>query len=100
MSTLHIVSQSPDNHSALSRGLAFSSKGDSILLIEDGVYFALSAQVEKISCLNQLNVPIYALKEDILARGISNLLDDRVKTVTYDGFVELTETHSKSTSWF
>lgn len=100
MSTLHIVSKSPENHSALSRSLVFSSKGDSILLIEDGVYCALSAQSEKIYSLNILNLPIYALKEDILARGISNLIDDRVQTVTYDGFVELTETHSKSTSWF
>lgn len=101
MNTLHIVNKSPEQPSPMDRCLNFSSEGDSLLLTEDGVYFALPSKLHKIQPLfNTKQVTIYALEEDLIARGISKLTDDSIKTVNYDGFVELTATHSKSSSWY
>jgi len=101
MKTLHIVNKSPDQHSIIERCLKFSSKGDSLLLIEDGAYFALPSTISKIiSRLETLQIKVYALEEDLIARGLYQKTHDSIQTVTYDGFVELTATHNKSSSWY
>ena len=99
MKTLHIVNRSPEHPSTMARCLRFSSKNDSLLLIEDGVYFALASTLSKIKqSLDALNISLYALEEDLIARGIQ--ADKSIQTVSYDGFVKLTATHSKSSSWY
>ena len=101
MKTLHIVNRSPEHPSAMDRCLKFSSKDDSLLLIEDGVYFALPATLSKIQqSLDTVNITLYALEEDLVARGIHKKVDESIQVVNYDGFVELTATHNKSSSWF
>ncbi len=45
-------------------------------------------------------IPIYALKEDLLARGIFNQIDDSIQVISYDEFVELTSNHNNSSSWY
>ena len=101
MNTLHIVNRSPDHPSAMDRCLKFAAKNDSLLLIEDGVYFALPSILSKIMPTVDLSqITIYALEEDLLARGIFKQVSANIKNVTYDGFVELTATHNKSSSWY
>ena len=101
MKTLHIVNKSPEQPSAMSRCLKFSSKNDSLLLIEDGVYFALHSTINTLlSSLEAQQINIYALEEDLIARGISDKIHHSIKTVNYDEFVELTSSHNNSSSWY
>ncbi len=101
MKTLHIVNKSPEKPSIMERCLNFSSKGDSLLLIEDAAYFALPSTISKItSRLDALQIKIYALEEDLVARGINKKIHGSIQIVNYEGFVELTTTHNKSSSWY
>ncbi len=95
---LHLVNQSPFATSALSCCLAVIGDGDSLLLFEDGVYGALT-DCEDFKALTT-SISIYALLEDVKARGLAKNLSDSVRLVDYGGFVELTEKHQAVTSWF
>lgn len=93
MSTLHTVNKTAADD-ALAACLRVAASGDSLLLIEDGVYQASTitghpkAQVLK----------LFALKEDTDARGI--ILPTSVTPIDYAQFVELACQHSRSVSWF
>lgn len=92
---LHTLNQGSANTACLSSCLEAMQPGDSLLLIEDGVYWSLPA------CRSQLNQldpsRIYVLQPDAQARGIEV---DGLGCVDDAGFVELCVTHSKIVSWF
>ena len=94
MSTLHTVNKTGQALKLCLRSLLL---GDAILLIEDAVYalFEASDVLEEVI----LDIPVYVLEADILARGITNRDDLSITAVDYDGFVELTEAHDKVLSW-
>ena len=94
MSTLHTINKT-STHSALSSCLKVARNGDSILLIEDGVY--ASSQL----CQSPLEgVALYALHEDLLARGLdASTLSGTIKTVDYNVFVDLVCQHQRCVSW-
>lgn len=60
-----------------------AKKGDTILLIEDGVY-AVGTHVEKAI---KKQVAVYMLQADLKARGLKS----SIPQVDYSGFVELVE---------
>ena len=92
MSTLHIVNKTGQPFSLCLRSLG---EHDVILFIEDGVY-NLHASPEALADIGQT---IYALASDCRARGV--LIDgDRIRLASMDDFIELTEQHSKTLSWF
>ena len=96
---LHIVNKSSFNSKAFSSAINSASDGDSILLIEDGVYtvntLAESPLKQK---ANSKSLNLYCLSEDMQARGIT--LDNASVTVTnYSGFVDLVEQHKSSCTW-
>ncbi|UYM16019.1 sulfurtransferase complex subunit TusB [Endozoicomonas euniceicola] len=94
MSTLHTVNKTGQALELCLRSLLLD---DAILLIEDAVYalFEASDVLEEVI----LDIPVYVLEADILARGITNRNDLNITAVDYDGFVELTEAHDKVLSW-
>tara|TARA_R110001592_G_scaffold97140_2_gene278260 strand:+ start:669 stop:950 length:282 start_codon:yes stop_codon:yes gene_type:complete len=93
MSTLHTVNKTAAD-GALAACLRVATRGDSLLLIEDGVY-----QASAIAGHPQAQaLKLFALKEDTEARGIS--LPSTVISVDYAQFVELACQHSRSVSWF
>jgi tRNA 2-thiouridine synthesizing protein B len=96
MSTLHIVNTSPYSQQALQRCLSLASSGDSVLLIEDGVYTVHSAGGNAVKLTPDLDW--YALDTDLQARGITGILPD-VTIVDYQGFVDLVCRCQKSVSW-
>lgn len=105
MTTLHILNKSPSHPSPASQCKRFYSHNDSILLIEDAVYYTLTASYQDFIKSPEFNKhdshpSIYALKEDIDARGIAATTHKAVKVVNYDGFVELTASHDKTSSWY
>lgn len=96
MSCLHTISRSP-KHALLPACLKVINPGDSILFIEDGVYHCSDSEL--LSSISRDNV-VYALREDLVARGLRDKQDARVEVVGYHKFVELTIQHSKTVSWF
>ncbi|MFD2228630.1 sulfurtransferase complex subunit TusB [Alkalimarinus sediminis] len=105
MTTLHILNRSPKQPQPASQCARFYSNNDSVLLIEDAVYYATSATYQRLLNPFQLrkNQPtptVYALVEDLEARGLASLIHSDIKPISYDQFVDLTVTHDKTSSWY
>lgn len=97
--TLHIVSKAPDLNAALADCLRVAAAGDSILLIEDGVLAAVASSAWHAQ-LAAREGTIYALDDDVAARGLQSLLGASVTTVDYGAFVDLCCQHPSVQSWF
>jgi tRNA 2-thiouridine synthesizing protein B len=87
MATLHLVNKA----SALEHCLTAAAADDAILLLEDGVYAAVSVRAPK----RQL----YALKADVTARGLRERLSKHTRLVDDAGFVGLVEAHQPVVTW-
>ncbi|MBI3793452.1 MAG: sulfurtransferase complex subunit TusB [Nitrospinae bacterium] len=91
---LFTVNKSPFITGNLKSCLRYVAKCCPILLYEDGVYGAVAGStVEPMVKEAMKNVTIYALKEDVNARGLNNLIEG-IKLVDYDGFVDLVAEHN------
>jgi tRNA 2-thiouridine synthesizing protein B len=78
-----------------------ASKGDSILLIEDGVYAALANAEFANKITSRLdNFSFYVLGPDVDARGLGDtpLIGD-ISVVDYEGFVDLVADNDVTQSW-
>jgi len=95
MSALHTISGSPSS-GLLNSCLRLVCPGDGILFIQDGVYHGSPPRL--LDCVPQDNA-LFALREDLVARGLSDRTSDRITPVGYDGFVELTVNYDKVISW-
>jgi len=97
---LHTVNKSPLSCQSLAQCLKVMGPADSLLLMEDGVYGALSS-VESATGLNALGkaARLYVLKEDVDARGLEGRLLSDARLVDYAGFVDLVVSHSASMAW-
>jgi tRNA 2-thiouridine synthesizing protein B len=89
---LHIVNKT----SSLPSCLRLAQPGQTLLLIEDGVYAATRADLLG-DAARTLNV--HALQPDLAARGMAGKALAGVKTIDYTGFVELVATHPTNQSW-
>jgi tRNA 2-thiouridine synthesizing protein B len=97
---LHIVNKSPFQTSTLDTCLRMAQPGNTLLLIEDGVYAATvgsAAEARMRQACTTLKV--YALQPDMDARGVTAKLIDGVTLVDYGGFVDLTVQTKTSHSW-
>ncbi|MBS99657.1 MAG: sulfurtransferase complex subunit TusB [Oceanospirillaceae bacterium] len=90
---LHTLNQGPGNPALLEDCLAAMTATDTLLLIEDGIYWSLPAYADT---LTRVPGRVQALESDLTARGIKTALT----TVDDTGFVELTINHDKVVSWF
>lgn len=95
---LNTINKSPFANNSFETSSRFFQPGDPILFIEDGVY-AVQANNKFSNALRDIlkNNPVYALGPDLNARGISEITAG-VKSIGYDGFVELVEDHQVN-SW-
>lgn len=95
---LHTINKSPFSGDSFDTCIRFLQPGDPVLFIENGVYAVQQGNrfSEALACVMKNN-PVYALRPDLEARGISNLTEG-VATVDYDGFVDLVEEHQVN-SW-
>ena len=98
MATLHILSHSPFADSRLASCLRLLSADDGLLLTGDAVY-ALQPDTANLQALQLMpaSVALYALDEDLAARGIQP--PQRVQVMDYPGFVELCTRYAKVNSW-
>lgn len=92
---LHIVSVSPLASTGFADCLGMASPNDAIILIENGVYAAISPQI-----IAPAPCPIFVLEADLTARGLTQQKLKNIKLVDYSGWVELTATFPKSLSWY
>ncbi len=92
--TLHTLNQGPANRSGLESCQRALQAGDTLLLIEDGVYWSLPG----LPCGLELppQVQLCALEADLQARGIASL----AQPVDDAGFVDLCLCHERIVSWF
>ena len=102
MSTmLHLVNKSPFDRNALDSCLRLAKAGSSVLLLEDGVYAAMSkaAYAEAIGKRME-DLTFYVLGPDVSARGLDDTsLIDGINVVDYGGFVDLVVEHEVAQSW-
>jgi len=97
---LHTVNKSPFEKNTLTSCLKHCKDGSSLLLIEDGVFAALSGTTfsEKVTeAMKKMNV--YVLEPDLNARGVQDRLIDGIKKVDYAGYVDLAIEHDTVDAW-
>jgi tRNA 2-thiouridine synthesizing protein B len=95
---LHTVNQSPFTSDTLAQCLLYCGDDDAVLLLENGVYgamtsHALAAQLARKTC--------YVIASDLQARGL--LEQDRqahIELIDVHQFVELTTQYNLVQSWF
>ncbi|MHA2940466.1 sulfurtransferase complex subunit TusB [Vibrio sp. RC27] len=90
---LHIVKSQQAIHELLSS----IELGDTVLLIEDSVYLT-NPNHHLYSLLTSLS-DVTALRPDVHARGLANLISQSIAQVNYAEFVELTVRHHSSLTW-
>lgn len=102
MTTLHTVNKSPFTNTTLSSCLQVCGKGDNILLLEDGVFGAMSSApcAQELSQLIKNGVTVYALTSDVNARGLQEKVRRDIFITDYHGFVQLSTEHRCVQSWY
>ena len=98
---LHLVNKSPFDRNALDSCLRLAKAGGSVLLIEDGVYAAISKAVSAEAVSGRMqDLTFYVLGPDVAARGLDDTaLIDGIEVVDYGGFVDLVVEHDVAQSW-
>ncbi|MDN3555057.1 sulfurtransferase complex subunit TusB [Halomonas maura] len=94
---LHIVNRSPASSQVYAQAVTAMAPDDRLLLIEDGVQGALP---QLIRYYEDIPGRLYALREDLEARGLVGRCDASVQVVDVDGFVQLTEEADQTVSWY
>ena len=102
MSTLHTINKSPFTHSTLTSCTTVCSENDGILLLEDGVFGSIISApgADEIQTLIKSGVKVYALINDVKARGLEKKLAPNIKPIDYNSFVQLTLEHRCVQSWY
>lgn len=91
---LHTLNTSPSDRTTFQTCAASLGEDDTLLLIEDGVYWLLPQHK---GALARLPARVMALEPDLLARGVS---PEGTRCVDDAGFVELAVTHDTVINWF
>lgn len=73
--------------------LKISEEGDNVLFIQDGVLWALDEKT--VEDMGNKKVNLYAVKEDLEARGYTQRLNEGISILDYDGVIDLIEKNEK-----
>lgn len=93
---LHTLNKAPSNTGLTQQLCAACDGQDGILLLEDGVYFAINNAT--LAPLSQHIAQIYVLADDARARGITP--PNAAQSVSYADFIELCTRFDKVVSWY
>jgi tRNA 2-thiouridine synthesizing protein B len=101
MATLHTVNKSPFQTQTLISCLGHAKAGDSVLMIEDGVYGAMSgSSMSEVVAGMGANVKLFVLEADLAARGIEAArIAEGVTSVGYDEFVDMAASCDRVQNW-
>jgi tRNA 2-thiouridine synthesizing protein B len=97
---LHTVNKSPEDSTALASALRSALPGCHLLLIEDGVYGARTGTPTANQLRENTAIHSYALREDVVARGLEGLLEPAIELVDYADFVRLSITCHAVQNWY
>ena len=86
---LNIFSRGLDHYELFTK-ISNILQQNTLLLIQDGVYFGLYLKE---------NINIYAIQQDVISRGLINSYPDNIKLIDYNKFVELVLNHDKSITY-
>lgn len=96
---LHIVNKSPLEKGTLDTVLRLARSG-ALLLIEDAVYAATKGNAAEPRVREAMaKLKVFVLGPDLQARGVADRVIDGVRTVDYEGFVDLVAEHPNCQSW-
>lgn len=96
MKILHTISKTPASN-LLNSCLEAIAENDGVLFLEDGVYYTWK-DTKGLKCAERYKC--YALKEDLLARGLKTTSVNNFNLVDYPAFVDLCEKYEKIINWF
>ena len=71
--------------------------GDSLIFIDDGIYLLIRNNIINVEITK--TVDVYALNDDVNARGLSSKLPKYIQKIDYDSFVALTEKYQTNQTW-
>ncbi|PVZ78194.1 sulfurtransferase complex subunit TusB [Serratia sp. S1B] len=94
---LYTLSRSP-THCDLPALLRLMAPGDDLLLLQDGVLAGLIGSVSLDSLFNA-PISLYALQDDLDARGLAGYFSHKIAIISYTDFVRLTEKHHSQIAW-
>lgn len=94
---LHTLSHSPWQCD-IEALLRMMREGDDLLLIQDGVLAAIEGS-RFVEILTNAPISVFALKEDLDARGLIGQISSKIDVVGYNDFVNLTVTHASQMNW-
>ena len=96
MTILHTISKGPSSK-LLESCLSVARENDALLFIEEGVYYSSKLASEPSIPKHH---PLFALEEDIIARGLQHSILNKFETINYKKFIELCTLHEKVINWF
>lgn len=94
---LFTLSHSP-NQCDLPALLRLTTAGDVLLLLQDGVLAGMAGSTH-LELLLGAPITLFALQEDLEARGLAGHFSHNITVVGYNHFVELTEKHRSQMAW-
>ncbi|MFL4556964.1 sulfurtransferase complex subunit TusB [Yersinia kristensenii] len=94
---LYTVSHSP-YHCDLSALLRLVTSEDEILFLQDGV-MAVLKNSESLNLLLNNPASLFVLEDDVIARGLSGQISDKITLIGYTRFVDLTLKHQQQLAW-
>ncbi|MBV8044247.1 sulfurtransferase complex subunit TusB [Pluralibacter sp.] len=94
---LHTLSDSPWQNDLVAK-LRLVKEGDALLLLSDGVAAAVEGN-RFLDILLAAPITLYALLEDVEARGLSGQISSSVVRVGYTDFVRLAVQHPAHLAW-
>lgn len=94
---LHTLSDSPWQNDLVAK-LRLVKEGDALLLLSDGVVAAVEGN-RFLDILLAAPITVYALQEDVEARGLSGQISSSVVRVGYTDFVRLAVQHPAHLAW-
>jgi tRNA 2-thiouridine synthesizing protein B len=97
---LHTVNKSPHQSDALDSCLRIAAAGSTLLLLEDGVYAAVAGTDSEKQLAVRSDLACFALRSDVAARGLQELLPTHIKLLDYSGFVKLSVECHAVQSWY
>ncbi|WWO97478.1 MAG: sulfurtransferase complex subunit TusB [Candidatus Dasytiphilus stammeri] len=96
---LHILSH-PLHSIDLEVFLRFLMHGDEIFMLQDGIIMGFKTYNILFNELSIIPVATrYALKNDVEARGVLNLMSSNINLINYDEFITLSTTHIQQIHW-
>lgn len=94
---LHILTKTDNLHALYRQELPVNIDDDVFLLTQDCVYAGILDHKDHLLILSLKQC--YFLQEDVEARGVKGLIDNKIQLVTYASFVSLTQEHSPVVTW-